>query len=281
MQKRFNYKANKFLTIFAGITLLLGSCEEVVRPPIGAGNPSTVIEAWLTDSADRRLNFVKITQTIAYDAPIAIPLVSGGSVRIISENDTMPFVETSPGYYQAVDSFFRAVAYRTYRLEVRIQEQTYTATATAPPPIKIDSIVFTWREAFLNQPAGVYAQIFLRDARPNATHGWRRFSLINLQKRSNIIVIEQKEWDGKDKYTYLFPEAFFINDFITINVYGLSAHNFQYLQNIQQLSEKGTPAQSVPENPISNFEPNTLGFFSVASVTSISDTIRFSKLRAN
>jgi len=272
----FGSKTTKFcgMIIFLVVSLLVFSCEEVINPPIKAGKTAIVIDAWLTDSLDERLNFVKITQTIPYDAPIEIPLVSGAEVSIRYGTTSMPFQEVSAGYYLPTDRSFRAVAGLVYELNVVLQQIQYTAKASLPAKIQIDSLNFSFRSGIADNKAGYYATVFFQDQNMQSFYGWK--SLVRdtaLKQTPQIRLLNDKGFNGTS-YNYLYPQPFALNDVVSITAYSFSAEAYQYYEALKELAENGTPAQSIPGNPKSNITGNSLGYFTVASITSVTDTVK-------
>lgn len=127
----------KSIITLIALTILFSSCEKIISLDVSNSSEKLVIEGNVTNEPGPY--FVKLTQTVNFNAPNIYPPVNN-AVVIISDNagqiDTLSY--TNNGLYQTHN--LKGIEGRTYYLKVIIKGKDFTAQSTMPQNVKFDSI---------------------------------------------------------------------------------------------------------------------------------------------
>ena len=131
----------KGLLLMAGIILLAGtSCIDDIELNLDPEQYSRLVVQGSVTDADS-VQTVILTKTIPYDSHEPNPPVTGAMVTIEVEGTGYLLEEVSPGYYESRE--FTGEVGKTYILNIRDDEQTYTASSTMLQGFELDSIGFS------------------------------------------------------------------------------------------------------------------------------------------
>ena len=271
----FCLKVNPLVHFVFVLTFFSLSCEEVVEPDLVSVPPIQVIDGWLFPNATD--SHITLSETAPFNSISSNPKTSGALV-IITETGGLAnlFQETSEGIYQPINQDFSISPFRRYTLEVNVNSIIYTASIVPQVTPAIDSLTF--REA-VNEPDledGFYVTFYFSE--PSSSKNFYRWDVWQngreiSQQDINILSDENINGSYIDlELDYNFNES----DQVVVRFHALTEDAFNYLESVRRLTESGSPAQAIPENPQSNIsalnnEVNALGFFN--AIIPVLDTI--------
>jgi hypothetical protein len=259
----------KYSILLAAITLLLFSgCEKVIDLKLNNAEPQLVIEGGV--SSRFAIHTVKISQSVAFTESNTFPAVSGAIVTINDDRgNAYSLTETSPGIY-ATPRFTGRSGY-TYTLNVKVNNQTYTASSTMPAFVRVDKI--SYKESFFDSKKKIMT-VHYQDP-PNVVNQYHFIMFIdNVQIKNTILVNDDNFTNGRYVEDDLFQND---NDIlagqtIKIEARCIDRNIFTYLFSLrEQLT--GGPAPT-PSNPPSNISNGTLGYFSAHTSQELSIQIQ-------
>jgi hypothetical protein len=252
--------------LFAMFSII--SCTKVVNINLNDSAPKIIIEGTISDQPSSC--YVKISRTVNYNEPNIFPAVTG-SLVIISDNlgNKVTLKETTPGIYFAQS--FKGFAGRTYTLSVNTEGTNYTAISKMPDPVRIDSMSqgsFT-RGNFGGGGIIKFVRIQYRD--PIGEENFYRFiEKINSKVNSAIFLDNDKLRDGNliSQQIVLVEGGPKSGDSVTISLQTIDKNVFNYLAQLDQITNGYGGPMATPANPVSNFNNGALGYFSACAVRS-------------
>lgn len=242
----------------------LFSCETDLPLDLSESEPRVVVEGWITDLPGPYL--IKVSYTTAYLGESPDVPISGATVIArddIGGVDTLE--EIRAGYYQT--GHLQGQQLHTYTLDVTVDGTTYSAQNYLPRlgPILgsdfeyCDTCVFGegyYVGIVAQEPAGIGDFYSFRI--------YRNDSLFN--EPFDNFVTDDRLVDGQLS-PFLYPYPHEEGDTIVAEVRGISLLSYDYFLTVfQQVSGGGSPFGSPPDNLLTNFNNNGLGFFGTASV---------------
>lgn len=252
-----------FLLLATGVTLMMSACQKVIDVKVNASPAQVVIEGNLTDV--RGTQYVKINQSVAYTETNTYPAISGAEVRV-SDNlgNSWKFAETQPGVYSFNN--LRGIAGRTYTLNVKRDDQTYTAVSVMPARVPLDSIHV--RDITFGSDNHKIIVAYYNDPK-NIANQYRYVMRINGVLSKSIYADDDRLTDGNAIQENLYPQND-DNDFLDINpgdeieveMQCIDKDVFKYWYTLRQQYRGGPGGGTAPGNPPSNISNNALGYFS-------------------
>ena len=126
----------KILILFS-LIILSASCEDVIEIKLNYMEPKLVIEGVINDSDNQCI--IKLSKTTDYFNPKTNPAVSDAVVTLTENGSTIAsFTEIEPGIYSGKS--VRAKSNINYTLNILSEGNNYTANATIPQRVNIDSL---------------------------------------------------------------------------------------------------------------------------------------------
>jgi len=257
-----------------GVLHSLCSCEEVVNPVLVSGDPVLVIDARLTDRPG--YSYVKLSTTAPFSGDENIPPATGAVVTVSDARGIIAnFIERQPGLYLPISSGFSAVPGNRYTLNVSWETEEYRAETTMALPVKMDSISLKKRvnSAFFTD--GYYITPYFRD--PINRSNYYMWEMRNQERRLQarvIYLLNDENLNGQyfsQELTDFIPiDSLVAGDTLQVSMFTLERDAYAYFQGLSLLTESGSPAQAVPDNPLDNITGNGIGFFLAAPVDTIS-----------
>jgi Domain of unknown function (DUF4249) len=119
--------------------IFLSSCEREISIDLNKTNPRYVIEGNVSNIKGE--SKVIITKTLNFDETIDYPLVSGAIVTITdtATNQTDLLTENNEGIY--VNTNLTGIIGHTYKMTIKIENETFTSFSTMPSNFALDSLV--------------------------------------------------------------------------------------------------------------------------------------------
>lgn len=169
----------------------------------------------------------------------------------------------------------------TYTLIVNIQNKQYEAQLTVAPLKSIDSLTYEFVPQSTTQEEGYYLSFYFQD--PIATKNYYYWEVLKngeLISDQEIHITDDATVNGTNIEIELTDYPFQQDDVAEVRLHTITKETFEYYQALKLLVDAGSPAQSVPENPISNIKdvssdgPNqVIGYFNATLSSSKSIVI--------
>jgi hypothetical protein len=254
-------KFSKAASLALLITSLSG-CQKVIRLDLQTAATQYVIEGSVTNQPGPYT--VKISKSKNFSGDNNFPKVSGALVVITDNNDFSDTLnESSPGTYNT--SHITGTPGHTYRLYVNNLGTVFTASATMPMPVNIDS-VYT---VSIPTPRGAQTGTFPVYTDPVERGNYYHFvQYINGTISKDVFVLNDDYLNGTTIETPLISEdKIHIGDEISVCLQSIDLAMYNYYFSLSINKNVATPA-----NPVSNISGGSLGYFSACSA-SMSKTI--------
>lgn len=250
----------KAFYLFAGLALLLNSCEKEIDIDLDEADQKIVIVGQVTNNDFQAQ--VKINRTLAFDEASNYPAVTNATVTITEaiggSTTTYTLIQTEPGMYKSENPMGQIGA--TYTMRVEVDGEVYEASSTMPDLVSVEPIYFD--ELF---PGSVFAAIAFQDVGGRKDF-YKANLYINGDKRPDIFITDDTFTDGMLS-TAIFggPDlAVESGDQVMIEIDHIDAANYNYWFTLQQNVSESTAA---PANPETNITNDALGYFSAFSRT--------------
>ncbi|MGQ1891888.1 DUF4249 domain-containing protein [Thermophagus sp. OGC60D27] len=129
----------KPVLLVPAILLILSCCEKVkFDPNIEYLNENLpVVYGILANHPDYRT--IELTRTAPYMDGSEYPIIEDATITVKDQQNTYPFSYIGNGIYRAPDTFKPGID-TTYLLTIQLDDQTYEAQSTMPPPVNIHSL---------------------------------------------------------------------------------------------------------------------------------------------
>ncbi|MBT29419.1 MAG: hypothetical protein CMO01_07120 [Thalassobius sp.] len=253
------------------LLLLLSSCEEIVNPDLITADPVVVIDAIVSNTESK--NYVILSKTSAFNAQGSTPKISGANVTLTYSNETVNYTESDSGKYIPNQDISTSLLSGQYRLEMEVENNLYAAEGILPTFILLDSITVSRREEDPSFDDGYYPIIHFTDP-PNEInyYMWEIYLNSEFISSDDIILNDDEAFEGRS-VAYELPfsialEDVNVGDTLKVYNYSISSDAYDYYNGLLLLVGSGSPAQAIPDNPVSNIEGGGLGFFNVCQIDS-------------
>ena len=257
-------KGLRYLLLLLLPGILLSSCEQEVMLDLEEGEPRIVIEGWVDDKPGPYEFMVRRSGDF-FGTAEEIPVT--GALIVVSDDmggvDTLH--EMWPGHY--FTNHIQGVQEHNYTVEAWVEGEYYRAENYLPRinpfsfalPFYSDTLVFGEGYYILvgaDEPAGVGDFYQFRI--------YRNDSLFS--GPGDVFFSDDRIVDGQET-VFIFPYPHELGDTVVVEVRGISNLTYDFLITyFQQLNGGGGPFGSPPDNLITNWDNDALGFFGTAAV---------------
>ncbi len=246
--------------------LVLSGCFEPAEIEFPENNEEkVVIEGIVTDlDAPAKVIVSKITSPNGISEKF-LP-VENAEVTIKDDlGNSEPLLQSSPGIYES--GKVKGVIGVTYSLEVKVDDQIFTAREKMHPVAFEDSTYYTWKEKDAIYKEGYYLESKIKRLVDTSS-----FYRLIFKKNDSIYanysdLILFETVPAMELAEITIPYKLGINDTVEVNVYSLSGGIYEYWSVVARITTITIRNSSIPpQNPPSNISGNVLGFFQVSSV---------------
>lgn len=243
---------------------VLYSCTKVIDVDLNSTDPKYVIEGVITN--ETKPFSITIKQSVNFSETNNYPKISGAVVTI-SDNagQSETLVESSAGKYTT--SSILGIPGRTYQLNVKISDKTFTASSTMPTLVALDSLSLKKSSFGFSSKKVVHYNFNDPLTRGN---NYKADLYIN-RKLEKIVTVFNDRLANGIKISSAFQGQnidYKSGDTLRVSLANLDNTVFEYFFEISQLS--GGPNQAgTPANPTSNISGGALGYFSAQSVSTL------------
>ena len=273
----------------AAVTLLLAaSCKEELDMDFNEVAPFHVIQGDLTETGAR----VIITRSRSMSDSVKGKCLQGADVRLSDDNGRSETHTYDPRGYYAPASGWKGETGRTYRLDVSVEGNTYSASSFMMPPVSLDSLYFVWLETAgmrmlllkyhytfatgreadsIRQGRLCTSQCYMeRNGRFYRSHTTRQINPMLFHGEQFIgcmpeKMMEKNEPDDRESILYE-------NDTIHLSLWSTDPTAYEYFKS-QKTGQKNA------YNPLTNIEGGAQGYFAAHSVATLDTIFRMSEIR--
>lgn len=238
------------------ISLFLVGCEDLIQIDLNTANPKYVIEADINTLSN--IQNIRVSQTVAFSETVGSKSINNAIVNVVdSKGKVFNFVYSDNGIYKNMN--FKPEEGNTYKLNVKIDEELFTATSQMQKYVEVDSLGIV-EETVFNET--VYA-VTLKFNDPKNINNYYQYEISrNKEKFKFNTAFSDKFNDG----LYVSHEladrenSFELNDSITVIRKCIDKDVYNYWNEVQMTN----PGSAAPANPTSNIDNGALGYFSVS-----------------
>ncbi|MBX3254019.1 MAG: DUF4249 domain-containing protein [Chitinophagaceae bacterium] len=250
-----------YLNLLPVIAVAFTSCEKVIDIDLNDVEKKYVIEGVLTDEAGSAT--VLISQTKNFSDNNEFTGVTGAAVTISgSDGSTTALEEVQPGVYQS--TALTGESGKKYSLSVETDGKTFTASATIPAKVNMDSLYIT--EDYLFGEIRKTANVQFKDP-PGRGQSYRFIQYINGVKEKRIFIRNDDYTDGNSSLVKLRSpgdgdEEIKAGDTIKVQMLCIDPAVYNYWYSFLSGGASGDSNSASPANPVSNINGGALGYFS-------------------
>ncbi len=252
---------NTILLILVAL-FALNSCKKVIHLDLNTASPQLFIEGNIYDHPGPFS--VKLYYSVNFDQSNIYPPAVGAIVSI-SDNvgNSEQLTERSPGVFYTLP--WRGVSGRTYSLNVKVGDKTYSASSTMPASTSIGSIYFQ-RSLFGND---IFTGIDFSD-NGNSSNYYRLVYFVNNVQQPDIHVTDNR-LSQNNTISYLIRPSdtdpkLVMGDRVAIRLEAIDKGVYEYLRTAGHLGGQSAS----PANPISNINNGALGYFNASATRTLS-----------
>jgi hypothetical protein len=262
-------KIGFFIALFA---IIFVGCDKEITLELDDSKPMLVIDGSITDLAGPY--FVQLSLSTSINNPTRIIGVNNARVIITDQagiKDSLQFV--SNGLYRTQK--IKGIEGGTYNLEVVIDQKKYTASATMPKKVNLDSLRINTFQ-FNGEIRYSVIPVYLDPV--TLGNSYRFIQKINdtidptfhiFNDNLNNGKVNQRPLRGGDDNLKIKPR-----DNVFVEMQCISNTCYIYYNSLDQQSGAGPGGGTAPSNPPSNIVGGALGIFSAHTVQRKTVTIR-------
>jgi len=241
---------------------LTAGCEDVVNVEIKDAEPQLVIEGIIEDGYARFF----LSRTIGFYVDDNVQPVEGATVVVSNGSGiTDTLRDYGPGTYVSSSYYFDIIG-TTYTASVFVDGETYIASTTLPPRIRIDSLGTEFTEGFGVEDEvidGYQIHIYFQDVADRADYASIKL-FRNGNEYSDYYLYDGRYTDGNPvDYEYLYY-VFQPGQRITIELISMDRVMYDYFQTLSEVwigEDGGSILDGTPSNPNTNWSGGALGYF--------------------
>lgn len=250
---------NIFIGSAVLLTVILASCTKVIDVNLNDAAKKYVVEGNVTNQPGPYT--VQLTQTKNFSDDNNFPGVSGATISItdVTAGTTEVLKETAPGVYQTQQLQGREG--RTYKLDVVIGNNHFTASSTMPNQVPLDSLYTVVQDFFGKNVIAVVPAYTDPITKGNCYH-FRQF--INGVVDKTFYYDNDDFSNGKTNSFSLLRDdpdsTLHTGDFVQVEMQCTDRPIYEYWYSAD-MSSTGD-GNGIPGNPVTNLTGGALGYFS-------------------
>jgi hypothetical protein len=257
-------------------TIIFSSCEEIITIDTNQAPAQLVIDGLVTN--EDTIHMVHITRSADFDGngsenvADAIVEVNDNLGNVFNYTHNPEGYDSLQGYYFS-DQKFAGQEYAIYELDVRVDNQSFSAIDTLKPITTIDSLSIQIDDDAVEDPEneGKIYQVILYAKEPQETIDFYYFKfyrdgIIDADGDGNVYVFDDKVLGGSlDGLPS--PILFREGELASVEIYSLTREQFVYFTDLANiLNSDGGMFSPPPANPRSNISGGAIGLFQVSGL---------------
>lgn len=247
------------------LAITFTACEKVIDIDLNSSSPRVVIDAQLSNLPGECS--LELSRTLNFDDTIAYPRLSGALVTItdLGSGSIDTLREDSIGRY--VHPLLAGIPGRSYELMVQYEGKQYSARATMPPVVELDSILvdstnFTGPRgpanpdgsrrvnvlvfAFFTEPVGQRNNYYFKVTQNDTiAHDFSIYSDLGADGQPLLRPIFIRAWEGSE---------------VVFDLQSIDDATYEYLNGLNLNLDQGS---ATPANPKGNITGGAIGHFRV------------------
>lgn len=261
----------KLIFLFVSIVLLVG-CQEEIDIKLKSSDYKTVIEAKYSSLAQGII--VTITKNATYFGNDSLKAITGATIKLTIGDTSISLQPIGNGLYASQIS--PKYLNKTYTLNVQADGQNYQAVSTMPAKVKIDSISVEQSTGIMARASGMSkdstynytVNVYMKD--PSGPNYYKIILYKNGERITEDPESSEQIFDDallKSNTTIKMPLIVKLkgNEIITAELMSIDKASYDYYVSLLTTIMAAGGSFSVPENPITNFNNDALGYFSAYS----------------
>lgn len=255
----------RILQFIIGMLLIFSftSCEKVIDLKLKEAEERLVIEGYVTKGELEHR--VRITKTLDFDVVSPYPAITDAIVTVEDDQGNVgTFAYESDGYY--VVNNFAVESGRTYTLKVVHADNIYEAKSVVPSEILLDNVYIL---AYQFGESQIYLPIPKRQDIAGEKNYYSYQAFVNGQVVEGIRLQNDENADGMNNEQPVFVTGLEVGDTLRMIMHCIDYTAYKYLFTLSQ----NTGSVAAPANPVSNFGPKALGYFSARTSSEITKVI--------
>ncbi len=268
------------------ILLIATSCEKVITIDLGNNETQLVIDATLM--APEGDCSIKISTSSDFYMEKPYTYKDNAIITITNlksdEVTNIPIKDKSKGvYYAKVNIEYSS----NYKLEVKLDGQTYTATSFLQEKTSVDSIKIKEKVRFSTTPR-LIPTIYFQDPKDIANYYRTKIYVNGETDQSNFQRFDDNLRDGEKIIMEIDPKTrkrggdhdngddddLQSGDTVRIDLLSLDKTTYDYYKMLSKVHTGAGREPEVPANPTNNFDGDVLGYFGVLSKSTIETIVK-------
>jgi len=249
----------KNIFYYLSIILFFASCEDVIEIELNDMEPQLVVEGVINDIDDQFK--VRLSKTTDYFNEDNNPTVSDAVITLTDNAGNMATLnEIEPGIY--VEESMHGKPNTSYILNILSEGKEYTANASIPEEVTIDSLTYEYNPESILYDQGYVVSCHFSE--PGAFTNFYRLKTYNINDdtngRDSEDIYDDDIFNGKNVELPWEYEVYLPLDTVVVELYTLDESTFDYYKTLFPISGDGMSISS-PANPETNINNGALGFF--------------------
>lgn len=252
---------------------ILTSCEKEIDIDLNSSNPQLIIEANINDDLgpyevrlSRSLNFSDTQNFPSEESALVIITDLAGVV------DTLTHI--GGGRYLTSD--IQGISGHTYKLEVQLGNDVFSAKTTMPEKILMDSLRFERVEGFVFTSGVRYLAVPVFTDPVALGNSYRHIQTVNGEMDRSYAVSNDNIGNGdiNERPIRSFDVEIVEGDVVELEMRCISTEIYNYFFTLSQIESNGPGGGTTPTNPPSNIiGDNCQGYFSAHTVQRITKIV--------
>ena len=274
----------KNILIIIGSLFILVACQEPIDLKLKSSDSKIVIEAKYSSLTPGI--YAIITKNATYFGNDSIQGINDADVIVKIGDTTVHMQNIKSGLY--VVPLSPKYLFKTYIMSVVANGKTYEATSTMPQSVKIDSVTIKQSEGILarrdqnlkDTTTNYTVNVYFKD--PVGTNFYKIILYKNGERLTDNPYSEEQVFDDLFfKTNTSISMQLGINcmgfEKITAELMSIDKASYDYYVSLLTTMQAAGGSFSVPENPLSNFSNDALGFFSAYGSDTLSAIVPMPK----
>jgi len=245
--------------------ILFASCQDVIEIELDDMEAKLVVEGVINDLEDQCK--IKLTKTTDYFQEGFSPAVSDAVITLSDNSGTIiGFNEIEAGIY--LGESMQAKPNTSYSLHILSEGQEYTANATIPQKVNIDSLSYEYNPESILYDQGYVVSCHFFD--PEAFLNFYRLKTYRISDKTKAKesedIYEDDLFNGNKVELPWEYEVFQELDTIVVELFTLDKSTYEYYKTLFPISGDGLSIAS-PANPEGNLNNGALGYFGAYTIS--------------
>jgi hypothetical protein len=250
----------KGILLAGTLSLLVSSCEQIIKVTLRDQQPNVVIEGFVTNGAGPFI--IRLSESQAYFDQSDFKGIENALVQIDNSLVTETLIDKGSGIYTTSRKLRGTVGY-PFKLNVTVMGRIFSAQVILPLPVRIDTAYFA-PSVFDKDSLNVIIQF--ND--PIFDENYYRIKLFRngWSPANEYNLITDASSDGQRLLVPFYYREFAPGDTVIVEMDNVERSTWLYFKGLSEIVHEGFNAKA-PGNPPTNISGGALGYFGAWSVT--------------